>query len=180
MNCCIVRIYICLSEMCVKLFHHNYVFFEIFKKIFMGISCGLFVVSSNILKATIFQMVEESKVALHIPRTVMPSPRLITKLDNKDIFLRLLLELEFLYNAGKRLPTYMTDSDWMRYIRMASIIERCCFLRQLYESRREMEEKDENKVIHLIPSHLEGCRSRKSFLPLIHQRVSMVVFCSDL
>lgn len=89
----------------------------------------------------------EIEIAVTIPRAVQPSPRLIAKSENNNIFLRLLLELELLYGAAEaKLPTYFTDSDWMKYIKMTSIIERCCYLHQLYESRKEIEGKHEMKV----------------------------------
>ncbi|VDN33122.1 unnamed protein product [Gongylonema pulchrum] len=84
---------------------------------------------------------------MHIPYAVLPSHRLIKKLENKDMFLRLLLEMEFLYGAEKRLPAHMTDGNWMKYMQMPSIIERCCYLCQLYESRKELEENDEQKIL---------------------------------
>lgn len=89
---------------------------------------------------------QKSEIAVAVPRAVRPSPRLIAKFENNK-FLRLLLELELLYGVAEtRLPTYLTDSDWIKYIQMTSIIERCCYLHQLYESRKEIEEKHEMKV----------------------------------
>uniref|UniRef100_A0AAF5PK76 SAM-dependent MTase TRM10-type domain-containing protein n=1 Tax=Wuchereria bancrofti TaxID=6293 RepID=A0AAF5PK76_WUCBA len=93
------------------------------------------------------QYCTKSEIVVTIPRALRPSPRLIAKSENNNIFLRLLLELELLYGAAKtRLPTYFTDSDWMKYVQMTSIVERCCYLHQLYESRKEIEGKHEMKM----------------------------------
>ncbi|VBB25778.1 unnamed protein product [Acanthocheilonema viteae] len=93
-----------------------------------------------------FLVLLKSKITVTIPRGLQPSSRFIAKSENNNKFLRLLLELELLYGiAGTRLPTYFTDSDWMKYIQMTSIIERCCYLHQLYESRKKIEEKQEMK-----------------------------------
>ncbi|EJW84055.1 hypothetical protein WUBG_05033 [Wuchereria bancrofti] len=98
------------------------------------------------------QYCTKSEIVVTIPRALRPSPRLIAKSENNNIFLRLLLELELLYGAAKtRLPTYFTDSDWMKYVQMTSIVERCCYLHQLYESRKEIEGKHEMKIIKAIP-----------------------------
>ncbi|VDK79686.1 unnamed protein product [Litomosoides sigmodontis] len=92
------------------------------------------------------QYCTKSEIAVAIPRSVRPSPRLIAKFENNK-FLRLLLELELLYGVAEtKLPTYLTDSDWIKYIQMTSIIERCCYLHQLYESRKEIEAKHEMKI----------------------------------
>ncbi|VDK69774.1 unnamed protein product [Onchocerca ochengi] len=89
----------------------------------------------------------KNEIAVTIPRALRPSPRLIAKSENNNIFLRLLLELELLFGVDKaRLPTSFTDNDWMKYIRMTSIIERCCYLHQVYENRKEIEEKHEIKM----------------------------------
>uniref|UniRef100_A0A0R3RRI6 SAM-dependent MTase TRM10-type domain-containing protein n=1 Tax=Elaeophora elaphi TaxID=1147741 RepID=A0A0R3RRI6_9BILA len=93
------------------------------------------------------QFCTKSEVAITIPCAVRPSSRLIAKSENKNKFLRLLLELELLYGAAEaKLPTYFSDSDWIKYVQMTGIIERCCYLHQLYESRKEIEGKHEIKM----------------------------------
>ncbi|KAM3728778.1 Uncharacterized protein ACO02O_05308 [Dirofilaria immitis] len=100
------------------------------------------------------QYCTKNKITVTIPRALRPSSRLIAKSENSNVFLRLLLELELLYGAGEtRLPTSFTNSDWLKYIRMTSIIERCCYLHQLYESRKEIEGKHEIKVRREVTSH---------------------------
>ncbi|VDN31224.1 unnamed protein product [Gongylonema pulchrum] len=101
---------------------------------------------------------------MHIPYAVLPSHRLIRKLENKDMFLRLLLEMEFLYGAEKRLPAHITDGNWMKYMQMPSIIERCCYLCQLYESRKELEENDEQKILRAK----ESTGAKKPALNTLH------------
>ncbi|KAK6112357.1 hypothetical protein QQG55_47395 [Brugia pahangi] len=117
--------------------------------------CGLFgwrIQSSSLATRLSFcvknrQYCIKSEIAVTIPRALRPSPRLIAKSENNNIFLRLLLELELLYGVDKaRLPTYFTDSDWVKYMQMTSIVERCCYLHQLYESRKEIEGKHEMKM----------------------------------
>uniref|UniRef100_A0A915PGF3 SAM-dependent MTase TRM10-type domain-containing protein n=1 Tax=Setaria digitata TaxID=48799 RepID=A0A915PGF3_9BILA len=89
----------------------------------------------------------ENEISVTIPCAVRPSPCLIAKSKNKNIFLRLLFELELLYGAvEKKLPTYFTDNNWMKYTQITNVIERCCYLHQLYVSRKEIEEKQKIKM----------------------------------
>ncbi|VDN07496.1 unnamed protein product [Thelazia callipaeda] len=89
----------------------------------------------------------ESKINVAVPRGILPSPRLIAKFENKDVFLRLLLEMELLYgSAAARLPTFFSDENWIRYTRITNLIERCCYLHQLFECEQEADRKRKTKV----------------------------------
>lgn len=78
---------------------------------------------------------------MNVPKDVLPSLRIIKKYTNRQIFLRLLLEMESLYANEKELPDYFLDSDWEKYIHLTGIIERFCFLLQLYKSRKNLHER---------------------------------------
>lgn len=86
-------------------------------------------------------------IALKVPKKVLPSIRIIKKYTNTQIFLRLLLEMEHFYGSEENLPDHLSDGDWEKYIHLTGIIERCCFLSQLYDSRRHYEFKAAREIL---------------------------------